>query len=140
MVTRRKLLTVGGGALASSSLAGCSYFDEPRYTSINVGNRTEEQQTIRVTVLDAESDTRSGLFTEKVELDSITGDSSTELYRNAFEAQRALVEVRLTKSDMQQQFVYQRSQACKERERGDVLRIRFHNPYAAKWDVACTSQ
>jgi hypothetical protein len=140
MANRRRVLKVIGGVLMSSSLAGCSYFDEDRNTSINVGNYTEERKTIEVTVLNPESDTRSSLFREKTELGPLQEDSSNEIFQDAFKTRRALVEVGIIESDFQQQFIYQPSPACKDKNRSEYLEIQFHNPYSAKWDVACESE
>lgn len=137
MVSRRKLLTVGGGVLASSSLAGCSYFEEEHYTTVNVGNHTQQQQLISVAAFEPDSDTRSPLFGENIELPAGDGNENHEVFEEAFESQRAIIEVEM--GNLQQQFIYQPT-GCAEPEKNDYLWIRFETPSTVTWDLGCESE
>lgn len=46
------------------------------------------------------------MFGESIELVPIQEESHTEVFWDAFETQRALIEVRILESDMQQQFTF----------------------------------
>lgn len=148
MVNRRKLLQVCGGVLASSSVPGCSYFDEERYTSILVENVTRERHTVLVGVYDPESDTRSELFSEGTELAPVGEEPNRDVFGDAFEVQRALVEIslvntekqRTVENEMQEQFFYQPPQSCKTREWDEVLEIQIANPYSVTWNVRCENE
>lgn len=136
-LSRRKLLQASGGMIGASSLAGCNYFSEDRYTTINIGNRTREALNVSVAALEPESDTRSSLWGENLELPAPEAESDTQRFEEAFESQRALIEVETI--DMQQQFIYQPAPGCED-NKGDVLWIRFPNPDSTTWDVGCTSE
>lgn len=139
MVSRRKLLRAGSGVLLASSLSGCSYFEDERYTEVIVHNHTQQQQNIGVAALDPDSDTRSPLFGEKFDLPPAgEGNQETRVFEEAFKSQRALIEVEM--GDLQQQFIYQPTPACKEREMGDVLSIDFRSPHSAQWEVGCRGE
>lgn len=139
MVSRRKLLKASGGVLALSSLAGCSYYEEERYTTVNVGNRTQQRQLISVAAFDPDSDTRSPLFGKNIELPPAgEGDEDTEVFEEAFESQRAIIEVEM--GNLQQQFIYQPSSGCSEREEDGYLWIRFQTPSTVTWDIGCEGE
>lgn len=126
-VSRRKVLrrlAVVGGAGAT---AGCtSVANETTSTTVAVENLHEEERSITIVVLDPDVDQYSDatLFLEQVQLGASTNEQTpSRKFPNAFESQRALVEVRNRAGTDQ----YMYHPICPT-SGSDVLRILLREP------------
>ena len=97
-VSRRKVLrrfAVVGGA---GAVAGCtSVADETTSTTVVVENSHDEERSVTIVILDPDVDQYSDatLFLEEVQLGAGTDEQTpSQRFPDAFESQRALVEVR----------------------------------------------
>lgn len=136
-VGRRKALKLCSGLAAASTFAGCNYFSDSRDTTIYFLNKRQEPQSIGLTVLDPEADSRSSLFREQFDVEGV-GESSdnTQRFEGAFETQKSVVEV--ATSTGTHQFLY--FPGCPKEEGNDVLSISLEaGGHQIDWGTGCVS-
>lgn len=108
-LSRREILRVGAVA-GLGSFAGCSGLsDDPVYTTIILDSYSDKQLNTDITVYNWEDDSSDILFREIVKLEQ-QDDRVDHLFEDAFESQRAIVDIDASKQagipDIKKQFTY----------------------------------
>lgn len=136
-VGRRGLLQVGG--LITGTIAGCGYLngDGPRYTTVQVSNMAMDRRAVDISVLDPDGGERSDAtwFAESIHFEARDDEDDVEYrdFEQAFEMDRAIVEVRSGAYGPHAQFTYY--PYCSDRD--DILQIGISREGEILWDVAC---
>lgn len=120
-ISRRDLIQTIG-IIGGVSVAGCSSLTDGSVTGIVLQIEASERGTVGLTVFDPEADRRSEatLFSRLIELaEEDVGGVVERTFDDAFESERALVEVR-TQSHVEQFFYYP---DCPQEDSDESLRV-----------------
>lgn len=138
-VGRRELLRAGG-TLLTGTLAGCGYVSGSSHTTIRVRNMAKDRRSVALSVLDPDGGERSDAtwFSEQIRFEERDDGDDVEHqeFEDAFEMNRAIVEVKAGGYGPHAQFTYY--PYCDGRD--DLLNVALSGEGEIIWDVACDAR